>query len=151
MDLSYWGLMSNTCLTELGHGWFRWTSLYDNDVIMSTMASQITSVLIVYSIVCLGTDQRKHQSSASLAFVRGIHRRQVNSPHEGRVTRFDDVIMRQLYNNEHHWVKQFKEDTHFTVSLIHNSIAHMLIFSSTFNNIQWVCLCIIFFIFSIWK
>ena len=42
-------------------------------VIMSAMASQITCVSIVCSIVCSGADQRKHQSSASLAFVRGIH------------------------------------------------------------------------------
>ena len=44
-----------------------------------------------------GAGQRKHQSSASLAFVRGIHRSPVNSPHKGSVTRkmfpFDDVIM----------------------------------------------------------
>ena len=46
---------------------------YD-DVTMTTMASQITSLTVVYSIVYLGVDQRKHQSSASLAFVRGIHR-----------------------------------------------------------------------------
>ena len=38
------------------------------------MASQIASLTIVYSTVYSGTDQRKHQSSASLAFVRGIHR-----------------------------------------------------------------------------
>ena len=44
------------------------------DVIMTTMASQITSLTVVYSIVYSGVDQRKHQSSASLAFVRGIHR-----------------------------------------------------------------------------
>ena len=44
---------------------------YD-DVIMTTLASQITSLTVVYSIVY--SDQRKHQSSASLAFVRGIHR-----------------------------------------------------------------------------
>ena len=44
-----------------------------NDVIMTTVASQITSLTIVYSIVYSGADQRKHQSSASLAFVRGIH------------------------------------------------------------------------------
>ena len=43
------------------------------DVIMSAMA-QITGVSIVYSTVCSGADQRKHQSSASVAFVRGIHR-----------------------------------------------------------------------------
>ena len=46
---------------------------YD-DVLMSFMASQITSLTIIYSTVYLSTDQRKHQSSASLAFVRGIHR-----------------------------------------------------------------------------
>ena len=45
-----------------------------NDVIMSTMASQITSLSIVYSTVYTGADQRKHQSSALLAFVWGIHR-----------------------------------------------------------------------------
>ena len=45
-----------------------------NDVIMDSMASQITSLTIVYSAVYSGADQRKHQSSTSLAFVRGIHR-----------------------------------------------------------------------------
>ena len=45
-----------------------------NDVIMSVMASQITGILIIYSTVCSGPDQRKHQSSASLDPVRGIHR-----------------------------------------------------------------------------
>ena len=45
-----------------------------NDVIMTTIASQITSLTVVYSIVYSDADQRKHQSSASLAFVRGIHR-----------------------------------------------------------------------------
>ena len=70
---------------------------HHNDVILSTIASQITSLAIVYSTVYSGADQRKHQSSASLAFVRGIHRGPVNSPHKGPVTRkmfpFDDVIM----------------------------------------------------------
>ena len=44
------------------------------DVIMTTMASQITSLTVVYSTVYSDADQRKHQSSASLAFVWGIHR-----------------------------------------------------------------------------
>ena len=69
---------------------------YD-DIIMGTIASQITSLTIVYSIVYSGADQSKHQSSASLAFVWGIHRGPVNSPHKWPVTRkmfpFDDVIM----------------------------------------------------------
>ena len=67
------------------------------DVRMGAIASQITSLTIVYSIVYSDADQRKHQSSASLAFVRGIHRGPVNSPHKWPVTRkmfpFDDVIM----------------------------------------------------------
>ena len=56
-----------------------------NDVITGAMASQITGVSIVYSTVCSGADQRRHRSSASLAFVRGIHRWLVNSPHKGPV------------------------------------------------------------------
>ena len=67
------------------------------DVIMGAIASQITSLTIVYSTVYSDADQRKLQSSASLAFVRGIHRGPVNSPHILPVTRkmflFDDVIM----------------------------------------------------------
>ena len=69
-----------------------------SDIIMSAMASQIICVLIVYSTVWSGADQRKHQSSASLAFVRGIHRWHVNSPHKGPVTRnifpFHDFILK---------------------------------------------------------
>ena len=72
------------------------TNAHYNDFIMGSMASQITSLTIVYSAVYWGADQRKHQSSASLAFVRWIHRGLVNSPHKGPVTPkmfpFDDVI-----------------------------------------------------------
>ena len=71
--------------------------VWNIDVVMSLTASQITSLTIVYSTVYSGAFQRKHQSSASLAFVRGIHRGPVNSPHKWPVTRnffpFDDVIM----------------------------------------------------------
>ena len=74
---------------------------------MSTIASQITSLAIVYSTVYSGADQRRHQSSASLAFVWGIHRGPVNSPHKWPVTRkmfpFDDVIMRWNYHAVTSW------------------------------------------------
>ena len=50
------------------------TQLHYGDVMMGAMASQITSLTIVYSTVYSGIDHREHQSSASLAFVRGIHR-----------------------------------------------------------------------------
>ena len=78
-----------------------WSNHYD-DVIMSAIASQITTLAIVYSTVYSDADQRKHRSSASLAFVRWIHRGLVKSPHKGPVTRkmfpIDDVIM-NLYEN----------------------------------------------------
>ena len=68
---------------------------------MSAMASQITSITMVYSTVYSGAVQRKHQRSASLAFVREIHRRPVNSLHKRPVTQkmfsFDDVIMDLFY------------------------------------------------------
>ena len=74
---------------------------YYSDVIMGSIASQITSLTIVCSSVNSGADQKKHQSSASLAFVRGNHRRPVNSPHKGSVTRklfpFDDVIIHCIW------------------------------------------------------
>ena len=76
---------------------FLWISIHYSDIIMGTMAFRITSLTIVYSTVYSGTDQRKHQSSASLAFVRGIHWGPVNSPHKWPVTQnffpFDVVIM----------------------------------------------------------
>ena len=64
------------------------------DVIMGAIASRITSLTIVYPTVCSDADQRKHQSSVSLAFVWGP----VNSAHKWPVTRiffpFDYVIMK---------------------------------------------------------
>ena len=97
------------CLISLGdiiHIWLDWYAflivIYDhcdicgygceceidvihyNDAIMGTMASQITSLTIVYLTVYSRADQRKHQSFASLAFVREFQRWPVNSPHKGR-------------------------------------------------------------------
>ena len=63
-----------------------WSNSY-SDVIMSAMASQITRVSIVCSIVCSGAYQIKPKSSASLAFVRGIHRG------TRKMFPFDDVII----------------------------------------------------------
>ena len=72
-------------------------SYHYTDVIMSAIVSQITSLTIVYPIVYSDAVQRKHHSSASLAFVWGIHRGPVNSPHKWPVMRkmfpLDDVII----------------------------------------------------------
>ena len=56
---------------------------------MNVLASQVTGVSIVCSTVCSGADQRKYQSSASLAFVGGIHRWASYT----EMFPFDDVIM----------------------------------------------------------
>ena len=81
-----------------------------NNWIMSAMASRITSVSIVCSTLSSGADQRKHQCSAPLAFVRRSHRSPVNSPHKGQWRRkcfylitsscdaSDDVILSLLCN-----------------------------------------------------
>ena len=72
-------------------------SLHYGDVIMGAIASQITSLTIVYSTVYSDADQRKHQSSASLVFAWGSHRGPVTSPHKWPVMRkmfpFYDVII----------------------------------------------------------
>ena len=98
-ELTIWRL-SHT--QQIGHRYFctYWklkTADHYSDVIMGAVAYQITSLTIVYPTVYLGADQRIHQISASLTFVRGIPRWLVNSPHKGLVRRkmfpFCDVIM----------------------------------------------------------
>ena len=75
--------------------------LHYNDVIRGAMASQITSLTSVHSTVYSRRRSKKHQSSALLAFVRGIHRWPVNCLHKGPVTwkmfPFDDAIMVHWY------------------------------------------------------
>ena len=93
--LSSLNAIYGTVCIHLTH--FCYDDWHYDDVIMTMLASQITSLTVVYSIVYSGVDQSKHQSSASLAFVQEIHRGPVNFPHKWPVTRkmfpFDDVIM----------------------------------------------------------
>ena len=97
-------LYSHYCFNKKTHH-----IIHYDDVIMDAIASQITSLTIVYSAVYSGADQRKHQSSASLAFLRGNDRGPVNSPHKWPVKRkmfpFDDVIM-LLSNSPHVLIKK---------------------------------------------
>ena len=89
-------MCANTWRNYMCLGTFKLCSHY-NDIIMGTMASQITSLTIVYSTVYSGADQRKHQSSAPLAFVQGVHQWRMNSLPKWPVLRkmfpFDDIIM----------------------------------------------------------
>ena len=84
---------------------------------MGTMGSQINNLTIVYSTVYSSADQNKHQSSASLAFVQGIHRWPVNSPLKGQVMQimfpFDDIIMRfdcLRYINKYYMMMSWHEN-----------------------------------------
>ena len=98
--ICYWSNQSKAKHTKLliGDESEMNSNAHYDDVIMTMLASQITSLTVVYSIVYSGVNQRKHQSSASLAFVREIHRGPVNFPHKWPVTRkmfpFDDVTMK---------------------------------------------------------
>ena len=89
---------------------------YD-DVIMGALTPQITSLTIVYSTVYSDGGQRKHQSSVSLAFVRGIHRGPVNSSHKWPVIRkmfpFDDVIMVMMFMKTY----TYRSDSWFCVDV----------------------------------
>ena len=89
--------LASVILSDLFEACRRYSLYHHSDVIMGPMASLITSLTIVYSTVYSGADQRKYQSSASLVFVRGIHRWPVNSLHKWPVTRkmfpLDDVIV----------------------------------------------------------
>ena len=92
VDFIFWSLSGPKRI------WWRWHKRVHYDgVIMGALASQIINLTIVYSTVYSDADQRKHQSPASLAFVQGIHRGPVDSPHKWPVTRkmfpFHDVIM----------------------------------------------------------
>ena len=99
--ISYYQISNPSCKIKLF--WFHIENIIHSrcndysDVIMGSIPSQITSLTIVNSTVYSGADQRKHKSSASLVFVRGIRRIPVNSPHKWPVTLkmfpFDDVIM----------------------------------------------------------
>ena len=112
---------------------------------MTATASQITSLTIVYLIVYSGTDKRKHQSSASLAFVRGIHRGPVNSPHKGPVTRkmfpFDDVIIPTSHYASaifrpwgHEATIMFRPGNHQGWTVLHNSFLLFGLIESTISN-----------------
>ena len=115
------------------------------------MASQITSVSIVCSPFCSRADQRKHQSSASLDFVRGIHRWPVDPSHKGPVTRkmfpCDDVVMMRCRvissNGIDCWGEKnvvFQEE-HFKLLMASHRWKTLEKYIFTFHN-GWVYQCV---------
>ena len=127
---------------------FEQNKAHYSDFVMSAMASQITCVSIVCSTVCSGADQRKHQSTASLAFVSGIHRWPLDSHHKGPVTwkmfPFDDVITNpESYDSPYpHSVSNTKEEEqygkgflwHFLIMKIWGRIAKYWCRSASVNE-----------------
>ena len=89
---------SNGSVKPISH-----TLVHYNDVIMITIGSQITSLTVVYSTVYSDADQRKHQSSASLAFVWGIHRDRWIPRTKGQLRRKCFHLMTSSW-----WVKYIK-------------------------------------------
>ena len=118
---------------------WRLDSLHYNDVIMGAIAYQVTSLTIVYSAVYSDADQRKHQSFASLAFVRGIHRGPVNSPHKWPVTRkifpFDAVIMECLCC----WSRP--SDSSHCLSHCWLNFSLSFGFNCNHSTRSWICTC----------
>ena len=86
--------------------WWPVYAIHHSDVIISAMASPGA---IICSTICSGTDQRKHQSSTSQAFVRGIHWWPVDSPHKGpvmwKMLPSDDAMINMAVNRQQAIVK----------------------------------------------
>ena len=93
----YWGYFGYTSL-QWRHNECNDVSNHHSMIVYSNVYSTI-----VYSTVYLDVHQRKHQSSALLAFVRGIHRWHVNSPYKRSVKwkmfSFDDVIILMMLSD----------------------------------------------------
>ena len=134
--------------TIFAMGW----KLHYDDVIMSAMASQITSLTSVCSNFHSGVDQRIHQRSASLAFVWGIQRPPVNSPHKRPVTRkrfylMTSSWMRLKYNAHNSRFVTFIVAWYDSIFAYHTGLFHWHRRNHTkITSIQWnYCLCILWF------
>ena len=98
-------------------------------IIMGAMAPQITRLTIVYPTVYSDTNQRKHQSSASLVFVRWIHRWPVNNDLLANVS-----IWRRHHDHRFVWRNLLIVLAYF--------ITVIIIWSSTLWHIKFVSFCI---------
>ena len=138
-------MVESTIMANTDRGANEPLSHYCN-VIMGAMTSQITSLTIVYSTVHSCTDQRKHQSSASLAFAGGFHGWPVNSPHKWPVTQkmfsFYDVIMTNPtvpYPTMHHFITKNVHCVTFVwciVGFVRWDTVHSVIFHDYVSNID---------------
>ena len=115
------------------------------------MAPEITRLTIVYLAVYSGTNQRKHQTSVSVAFVRGIQRWPVNSPHKGPVTQimfpFDDVSCPQnLLGAEYRSVSTFSMlSCEISFVCPHHEFPHVRFrFPVSYVTRTYVLLCLVF-------
>ena len=116
------------------------------DVIITTMASQITSLMVVYSTVYSDADQSKHQSSASLAFVWGIHRDRWIPRTKGQLrgkyfhlmtSSWFELLLNVAWHRDDHFVGYYDKIGHSHYSgVIMNAIA------SQITGVSMVCLTV---------
>ena len=122
---------------------------------MSSTASQITSLTIIYSTVYSGADQIRHQTSASLAFVRGIHRWPVNSQHRGPVNvsiwwRHHVVAQSVVTSSPGRWTERVRHEL-MCVAFRNVSNARLFVIHFHLSNMKWNnectfvtnCLCVL--------
>ena len=113
---------------------------------MGMIASQITSLTIVYSTVYSNADQRKHQSSTSLNFVQGIHQGQVNSLHKWPVMQkmfpLDNIIMMMSNQQKHNQIMNLRKKprlkpAQYSASIVPTDYIAVLAGTSSGNLYQW--------------
>ena len=95
----FWlGAKQATMLMQICHmDHIMWCEHYSN-VTMGAVASQITGIWAVWSVVGSGVHQRKHQSCASLALVRGVHQKTNNAEKVSIWWRYHDKALWPLNN-----------------------------------------------------
>ena len=106
-----------------------------NDVLMDVMASQITSLTIVYSTL-IQADQRKHQSSASLAFVRRIHRWPVTGEFPAQKASNTVCFPKQI-RHDRRWPNTFSSDYINRFLVWHGSLYVGLLDFRSIEYLQW--------------
>ena len=97
--------------------------LYHSDFIIGAMVSQIIGLSVACLTFCSGADQRKHQSSVSLAFVRGIHRWQVNSPQ--RASNASNLSIWWRHHDHDYIAQNLLRNTHWRNNALHTHISMM--------------------------
>ena len=116
----------------------KWQRIALCDIIMTAKVSQITGVSIVCSTICSGADQRKHQSSASLAFARGI-------PSQ-RASNAENVSILWRPHGQFFWQPPLSRILHEKKHPLFNRNRWFWKTRRIVSNLRHVSMCIVFFL-----